>query len=282
MNKKRTLLDLHDRNNRMLLVGIVITVLITLTAIVLPLFMTYGPDDTDPAIRLTPVFTDPAHLLGTDAIGRDMLARILSGVRTSLIVSACAVAIGMVLGVILGIIAGFSNGLADTIIMRLADIQMGLPFIVLAIIVLTLMKPTIVTVTLVLSLSIWPGYARSVRANVLLQKNMEYITEARLLGASNWRIYTKYVGVNLIPSFLPLIPLDIAGMIINERLLSFMQLGIKPPRISIGSMMADAMGYISTDAWYITTPGVVILILILGLNFIGDSLQIKMNSKLNR
>lgn len=281
MNKKK-FLNLRDRNDRMLLLGIVITALVVLTAVLLPLFMTYGPNDTDPSIRLIPVFRDPDHLLGTDAIGRDMLARILSGVRTSLLVSVCAVAIGMVLGVILGIIAGFSNGLTDTIIMRLADIQMGLPFIVLAIIVLTLTKPTVVTVTLVLSLSIWPGYARSVRANVMLQKNMEYITEARLLGASNWRIYTKYVGVNILPSFLPVIPLDIAGMIINESLLSFMQLGIKPPRISIGSMMADAMSYISSHAWYITTPGVVILILILGLNFIGDSLQNKMNSKLNK
>ena len=281
MNKKKRL-TIKDSNDVRLIIGIVITVVIVLATLILPLVMKYGPDDTNPADRLIAPFKTMEHILGTDAIGRDMLARILSGIRTSLIVGIGAVAIGMVLGVILGIISGFSNGIADTIIMRIADIQMGLPFIVLAIIVLTLTKPTIVSVTLVLSLSIWPSYARSVRASVMLQKNMEYITEARLLGASDWRIYTKYVGVMILPSFLPLIPLDIAGMIINESLLSFLQLGIKPPRISIGSMMADSMTYISSHAWYIATPGVVILILILGLNFIGDSLQAKMTSKLSR
>ena len=276
MNKKKRL-TIKDSNDVRLIIGIVITVVIVLATLILPLVMKYGPDDTNPADRLIAPFKTMEHILGTDAIGRDMLARILSGIRTSLIVGIGAVAIGMVLGVILGIISGFSNGIADTIIMRIADIQMGLPFIVL-----TLTKPTIVSVTLVLSLSIWPSYARSVRASVMLQKNMEYITEARLLGASDWRIYTKYVGVMILPSFLPLIPLDIAGMIINESLLSFLQLGIKPPRISIGSMMADSMTYISSHAWYIATPGVVILILILGLNFIGDSLQAKMTSKLSR
>ena len=108
------------------------------------------------------------------------------------------------------------------------------------------------------------------------------IAAAKLMGASSWRISTKYIGKNLIPAMLPLIPLDIAGMIINESLLSYMSLGINPPKISLGNIMSDARGYIASDAWYIMIPGIVLIIMVLGLNFIGDNLQVHFDPKLRK
>ena len=166
--------------------------------------------------------------------------------------------------------------------MRITDIQMGFPFIVLAIIALTLFEPNPLSIIIVLSLSAWPAYARVVRSSVMMQKDMDYIAAARMMGAGKLRIAVKYVGKNLMPAILPVLPLDIAAMIINESLLSYMQLGIKSPSISLGNIMADGRQYISTDWWITAIPGIVIMIMVLALNFVGDSLQTKLDPKLRK
>jgi peptide/nickel transport system permease protein len=147
---------------------------------------------------------------------------------------------------------------------------------------LTLFSPNELSVTIVLSLALWPAYARTVRSSVLPMKNADYIAAAKLMGASKWRIAVKYIGKNILPMMLPLFPLDIAAMIINESLLSYMSLGINPPQISLGNMMADARSYITTVQWYILIPGVVLIIMVIGLNFIGDNLQYHLDPKLRK
>lgn len=269
--------------NKLFSIGILIILLCLIAGIFAPVLAPYDAATPDPGARLTKPFTDSAHMLGTDAIGRDIMSRLMYGMRTSVIIGFCSVILAALIGVVVGIISGFcSPGPIDTILMRITDVQMGFPFIVLAMIALTLFSPNEVSVTIVLSLSLWPAYARTVRSSVLPQKSTDYIAAARLMGASRWRIATKYIGKNLLPSMLPLFPLDIAGMIINESLLSYMSLGINPPKISLGNMMSDARSYIASDSWYILIPGIVLIIMVLGLNFIGDNLQVHFDPKLRK
>lgn len=269
--------------NRLFTIGIVIVVTYLIVGIFAPVIAPQDPAKANPSIRLLKPFTDSGHILGTDAIGRDILSRLIYGVRTSVIIGFCSVLLAALIGLIVGIISGLTSpGPVDSILMRVTDVQMGFPFIVLAMIALTLFSPNEVSVTIVLSLALWPAYARTVRSNVIPQKSTDYIAAAKLMGASRWRISVKYIGKNLVPAMLPLIPLDIAGMIINESLLSYMSLGINPPKISIGNIMSDARTYIASDSWYIMIPGIVLIIMVLGLNFVGDNLQVHFDPKLRK
>lgn len=269
--------------NKMFCIGMLIVIIAVLSAVLAPVIAPCDPQQMTPSIRLTKPFTDSEHILGCDAMGRDIFSRILYGLRTSLLISIGGVALALAIGVVLGIISGFSHpNFIDTLIMRITDIQMGFPFIVLAIIALTLFEPNPLSIIIVLSLSAWPAYARVVRSSVMMQKDMDYIAAARMMGAGKLRIAVKYVGKNLMPAILPVLPLDIAAMIINESLLSYMQLGIKSPSISLGNIMADGRQYISTDWWITAIPGIVIMIMVLALNFVGDSLQTKLDPKLRK
>ena len=269
--------------NKMFCIGMLIVIIAVLSAVLAPVIVPCDPQQMTPSIRLTKPFTDSEHILGCDAMGRDIFSRILYGLRTSLLISIGGVALALAIGVVLGIISGFSHpNFIDTLIMRITDIQMGFPFIVLAIIALTLFEPNPLSIIIVLSLSARPAYARVVRSSVMMQKDMDYIAAARMMGAGKLRIAVKYVGKNLMPAILPVLPLDIAAMIINESLLSYMQLGIKSPSISLGNIMADGRQYISTDWWITAIPGIVIMIMVLALNFVGDSLQTKLDPKLRK
>ncbi|MGE4353221.1 MAG: ABC transporter permease [Oscillospiraceae bacterium] len=269
--------------NKVFSLGIFIILACLIIGIFAPVLAPYNPATPNPGARLTEPFTDPAHILGTDAIGRDILSRLMYGIRTSIIIGFFSVLIAAITGTVVGIVSAFcSPGPIDAILMRITDVQVGFPFIVLAMIALTLFTPNALSVTIVLSLALWPVYARIVRSSVLPQKDADYIAAAKLMGASRWRIATKYIGKNLLPSMTPLFPLDIAGMIINESLLSYMSLGINPPKISIGNIMADARGYIASDSWYILIPGIALIIMVLGLNFIGDNLQVHFDPKLRK
>ena len=260
--------------NKMFCIGMLIVIIAVLSAVLAPVIAPCDPQQMTPSIRLTKPFPDSELILGCDAMGRVIISRILYGLRTSLLISIGGVALALAIGVVLGIISGFSHpNFIDTLIMRITDIQMGFPFIVLAIIALTLFEPNPLSIIIVLSLSAWPAYARVVRSSVMMQKDMDYIAAARMMGAGKLRIAVKYVGKNLMPAILPVLPLDIAAMIINESLLSYMQLGIKSPSISLGNIMADGRQYISTDWWITANPGNEIMIMELALNIVGDSLQ---------
>lgn len=278
--KIKCALDAISRN-KLLSIGAVIVFLAVFIAILAPVLVPHNPDFNDTARRLSKPFASSKYILGADYIGRDLLSRIIFGMRTSIIIGVGGVLLALTIGLIVGIISGFTHpSVFDVVLMRITDIQMGFPFIVLAIIILSLVKPNILTVTIVLSLSAWPAYARVVRSSVLQQKDTDYVLAAKIMGASHLRVAVKYIGKNLLPVLLPVIPLDIASMIINESLLSFMQLGIKPPIISLGNIMSDGLNYISTDWWLTGIPGFVIMFLVLGFTFIGDSLQTKFDPKL--
>ena len=275
------------KKNPSFTVGIIIVFVTLFIAVFARIIVPYDPTVTTPSDKLLPPFwaseAKPQYFLGTDYIGRDLLSRLLIGIQTSTVISIAAVLGAVILGSAIGIISGLAHpGPLDSILMRITDIQMGFPFVVLAIIILTMVAPTMISCIVVLILSAWPAYARVVRSTVMLEKEMDYVAAARIMGASRWRIAGKYLGRNLLPAFLPVVPLDIANVIITESLLSFMQIGIQPPNISLGNIMADGRNYISTSWWITAIPGIVILIIVLGLNLIGDTLQTHFDPKLKK
>ncbi|MBQ6509800.1 MAG: ABC transporter permease [Flexilinea sp.] len=271
--------------NKGFTVGLIIILATLFIAIFADQIVPYDPNKMNPRFKLLPVSWaeggDPKYFLGTDAIGRDLLSRLFKGIQMSMLISFASVTSAIVLGTSIGLLAGLSHpGWADTILMRITDIQMGFPFVVLAIIILTMVEPTVGSCIVVLTLSAWPAYARVIRSTVMIDKNSDYVDAAKAMGASKLRIAVKYIGRNLLPTIVPVAPLDIAAVIITESLLSFMQIGIRPPQISLGNIMADGRNYISTHWWITAIPGFVILIIVVALNLIGDALQKQFDPKL--
>lgn len=271
------------RRNPGFTIGLIIITFMLFVAVFAKQIRPFDPQVGMPREKLLPPFwmngSDPRFPLGTDYIGRDLLSRLIMGVQTSMIICIGAVLGAVMLGIFVGIVSGLSYpGVIDSIFMRITDIQMGIPFIVMVIIIVSFTTPTIASCTLVLMLATWPGYGRMIRSSVMIEKEIDYIAAARIMGASRGRIAVKYLGRNILPGILPTVPMDISNVILTESLISFMGLGIQPPTISLGNIMADGRNYISTHWWITGLAGLVILIIAVALTLIGDDLQRNMNA----
>jgi peptide/nickel transport system permease protein len=276
MKKKKVFGPLwKDKNFLIGMAVIAITLFITLFA---QQIVPYDPGKVAPRDRLMAPFWSSTsgafHFLGTDSVGRDLLSRIFIGVKNSMAIGLFSIALAILIGAVIGLLSGLSYpGFFDSLLMRITDIQMGFPFVLLAIIILSLVRPTVLTIILVLSLSAWPAYARVIRSGVIIEKEMDYVAVAKIMGASKLRIAFKYLGKNLIPGIIPVAPMDLASIVIAESLLSFMNLGIQPPGISLGNIMSDGWKYINTQWWITASPGIVIFIIVLALNLMADAMQ---------
>jgi len=270
-------------------VGLVLVTIALVCAVFSPWVAPHNPYQQDVKIRLAPPFWtggakyQPGYVLGTDQLGRDLLSRMIFGIRTSLIIGITSVFLAISIGLTVGLFSGFfSPGLPDSILMRITDVQLALPFIVLAIAILSLVKPTPLIIICVLSLAAWPMYARVVRSIIITEKEADYVTAARVQGASNLRIIVNYFARNVVAPVFIVGTIDIATMIVFEALLSFIQLGIQPPEISLGNIMADGKNYIATAPWITGLPGLAIMFTVLGFNLMGDTLQNYIDPKLRR
>lgn len=282
--RQRLLLTVRSRFRGSTLAGGVLAAIILVVAVGAPLFQIHPPELQDVSNRLAPpAFAGGgslSHPLGTDGLGRDLWSRIIWGLRTSLIISVPAVIIAAAFGTAVGTLAGYFGRGIDALLMRITDIQMAFPFIILAIAILSVAQPGPVVLIIVLSLSAWPIYARVVRSVAMVDSHSEYVLAARAMGASHTRILWRYLLRNLGLSIVVLSTLDIATMIVLEAMLSFLGLGTQPPGISLGSVMADGREYMAFGIWWITTlPGFAILITLLGLNLLGDGLQSKRDGR---
>ncbi len=222
------------------------------------------------------------HLLGTDQLGRDILLRTVYGARSSLAVALVAVAGSALLGSAAGVIAAQGGRLADDITMRLADIQLSIPFFLLAVAALAMMGGSVGNMILILIVSGWVPYARVVRAELLYIRETEFVLAARAIGARSWRIAWKY----LLPSTRSLIivtaTLQIADVVLLSAALSFLGVGLQPPAVSWGAMLSDGRDYITTAWWISTIPGLAITSVILCVNLAGDWLSDLLNPKLRK
>jgi peptide/nickel transport system permease protein len=215
-----------------------------------------------------------AHPLGTDQLGRDLLSRVIHGARISLVVGLSALAISGIIGVTIGLLAGYYRGWLDDWIMRLADVQLAIPYVLLAIAIIAVIGPSNVNVVLVLAVNGWVVYARLARGLALSLREREFIQAYRALGARDWRIIVQHVLPNLLSSVVVVASLELAGIITLESSLSFLGLGIQPPTVSWGYMLADGRTYLLGGAWWVVTfPGLAITAAILSVNVIADWLR---------
>ncbi len=234
---------------------------------------------------------DARFLLGTDAQGRDMLSTILYGTRISLIIGFCAVGLQIFLGVSIGLISGYVGGRIDSFFMRLADIQLSLSTLMIAIIASAVFKASfgseiygdmaILVLVLVIGIAEWPQYARTVRASVLAERSKEYVDAARVIGLPRWRIMFRHVLPNTLSPILVISTVQIANAIISEAALSFLGLGMPVNKPSLGSLISSGFEFIFSGSWWITViPSLVLVVLILSINLLGDWLRDVLNPRL--
>jgi peptide/nickel transport system permease protein len=213
------------------------------------------------------------HLLGTDHLGRDILSRMVHGTRVSLFVAVIAVLISGTIGTAVGLLSGYRGGRVDDVLMRLTEVQLACPFILLALAVAAVLRPNLRNTVVVLAISGWVIYAKVVRSRVLSLRESEFLAAARALGASGSRLVLRHLLPNMLSTCIVLATVEAARMIILESALSFLGLGVQPPNASWGGMLRDGKLYISSAWWYTTFPGLAIMLTVLGLNMVGDSLR---------
>ena len=250
--------------------GLILTVLLVLVALAAPLLSPFDPNVQDTSRRLEA--PSHAHLFGLDELGRDVLSRVLWGARVSLRVGFSVVILASLVGIALGAISGYFGGWMDTIIMRVTDILLAFPGILLAIALVAVLGPSINNVILALAIIGWVGYARLVRGQVLKVREMEYVTAARALGAKSPRVIVLHVLPNVINPVIVMATLGLAGAILSEAALSFLGLGVQPPTPSWGAMLTAGRRYLGEANHLTIFPGAAIMLAVMGLNFLGDGL----------
>ena len=214
-----------------------------------------------------------AHWLGTDELGRDVLSRIIFGARISLTIGLVPTLISMAIGTVLGMYAGFYGGKVDFIIMRLADVMLAFPSLLLAMVVMYTMGGGLINIFIALSLVNWAGTARIVRSQTLSLKEKEYVEAARSIGVKKWVIMFRHILPNCIPSLIVLFTLNIPSAILSEASLSFLGVGAQPPSASWGLMVVRGKKYLFSEPWLSIAPSVAIMIVVMAFNFLGDGLR---------
>ena len=257
--------------------GLFIVVLNVAVALSASAISPHDPLDQDVARRLLPPMWlaggGADHVLGTDQLGRDILSRIIHGSRISLLIGLLSVALSLPIGVCLGLLSGYFAGRLDDITMRIADVQLAFPFILLAITIAGVLGPSPRNVILILAVGGWVVYARITRGQVLSLREKEFVEAARSLGVGNLRILFRHVLPNVVSPIIVVGTFAVAQMILLESSLSFLGLGVQPPTPSWGGMLNDGRAYITVAWWLTTFPGAAIMLTVLGINFVGDWLR---------
>lgn len=264
--------------NKLALFGIIVLLLLILSALFYPLITPYPFDKTDFMAAYQP--PGWAHLLGTDELGRDLLSRILYGSQITIGVGVGAVLIAMVIGVALGLAAGFFRGRVDTVITAVLDAVWAFPTLILALAITAVLGPGLRNVLIAIGIVYTPGFARVVRAMVLSVRESEYIQGARSIGLNNFKIIWRYILPNISSVIIVQASLNAAQAIIAEASLSFLGLGVQAPAASWGSLLKTGYQYIYIAPWLSIFPGVCIMLTVLALNFLGDGLRDALDVKI--
>lgn len=259
------------RQNKLAAASAVLILLIILAAVFAPIVAPYDHLAQSLTDRLqTPSM---AHWLGTDELGRDVLSRIIFGARISLTIGLVPTLISMAIGTVLGLCAGVYGGKVDFVIMRLADVMLAFPSLLLAMVVMYTMGGGLINIFIALSLINWASTARVVRSQTLSLKEKEYVEAARSIGVSRWTIMFRHILPNCLPSLIVLFTLNIPSAILSEASLSFLGVGAQPPSASWGLMAVRGKKYLFSEPWLCIAPSVAIMIVVLAFNFLGDGLR---------
>jgi peptide/nickel transport system permease protein len=260
----------HKWRNPIGAIGAVVIVVTVAIALFAPLIAPYSPSEQKAKRLLGP---SGAHLMGTDELGRDTLSRIIFGARVSLQVGIIAVLIALVVGTLLGVVTGYFGGKTDTIIMRFVDIMFAFPVLILAIVIAGLLGPSRRNAMIAIGIAYAPAFARVIRGSVLAVVSEPYLEAGRVMGARHGWLIRRYVLPNILAPLLVLTSIYLSSAILSEAALSFLGLGAQPPEPSWGGMLNIARTYMERAPWMAVFPGLAIMIVVLGFNFLGDGLR---------
>lgn len=264
--------------SRWALIGMLILLVVTFVAIFGPWLAPFDPNRQNIMMRLLEPGQDGAgdltYWLGSDQLGRDVLSRLLYGARVSLLVGVAAIVVGGTIGTVAGLVSGYYGGWIDDVIMRLGDIQLAFPFILLAIMFLVVLGPGLVNIILVLGIGQWITYARIVRAQTLSLREKEFVEAARAMGDSTFSILFRTILPNIIAPLTVIASFNVAGVILSEAALSFLGLGVPPDVPTWGSMLSESRDHLLSNKWWMAVfPGLAIVFTVLAFNIIGDWLR---------
>ncbi len=258
--------------NRLALLALLVLVGVVLAACLAPHLPLADPDTVDTANRLRPLFT-PGHPLGTDEFGRDLLSRLVWGARVSLLAGAATAAAAMLVGVVLGVLSGYYSGWPETVIMRLTDILMAFPYILLAIAIVAGLGPGLRNAMIAIAIVGFPIYTRLVRGIVLSVRGREFVEAARALGSTDRLILLRHIVPQLLSPVIVAFSLDVGAKILATAGLSFLGLGTQPPTADWGSMLATGRQFVILSPHVVLLPGLAIFVIVLALNLVGDALR---------
>jgi peptide/nickel transport system permease protein len=267
--------------DRLAVLGIIILLLLILTAVFAPLIAPFDPYEMNLGGNLKPPGVD-GHLLGTDELGRDILSRLIYGSRISLTVGLIVVGIAGTIGVTLGAISGYYGGVVDNVIMRVVDIVLAFPFLVLAIAVVSIVGANLTNMMIVLGCVSWIGYTRLVRGQVLALREQQFVTAARAIGAGDLDIIFNHILPNTLGVIIVQATFGVAVAILAASGLSFLGMGAQPPTAEWGAMLSDAKKYMRHHPTMAIAPGMAIMITVLAINFVGDALRDALDPRLRK
>ncbi len=274
------------RKSPLATVGAVIVLLVVVAALGAPLLATSDPIEQDLTVVLKPPFWiangSLEHPLGTDHLGRDVYSRLVYGAKISLTISVLAALLGGAVGVAAGLLAGYLRGRCDIVIMRIVDLNLAFPLILLALAVVALLGASLRNLVIVMSITTWMIYARVVRGLCLSLREREFVQAVRALGAHDVRIIARHVLPNVLPAIVVIWTLEVARVILMESALSFLGLGVPPPTPTWGRMLAEGRDYLTVAGWIAIFPGLAILITVLGINLLGDGLRDLLDPRLRQ
>jgi dipeptide transport system permease protein len=272
--------------NRGAVIGLAVVVALLLVALFAPLIAPHLPDRTNSGAFLRPPAWQAGgslqYLLGTDAIGRDILSRLIHGARLSLSIGLAVVLISLAAGIVLGLVAGFARGVVEIAIMRLMDIILTLPSLLLAIVIVAILGPGLMNAMLAVAVVVLPHYVRITRASVIAEVSKDYVTAARVSGAGTLRLMFSEVLPNCAAPLIVQASLGVSTAILDAAALGFLGLGAQPPAPEWGTMLADAREFVLRAWWVVTFPGLAILVAVLAFNLMGDGLRDSLDPKLKR
>ncbi len=272
--------------NRGAVIGLWVFLALILIAILAPLIAPHDPTaQARDALLMPPVWADggsSTYLLGTDAIGRDLLSRLLFGARFSLFIGLVVVTIALTGGIALGLVAGFFGGWIDSVIMRVMDVVLAFPSLLLALVLVAILGPGLTNAMIAIALVLQPHFARLTRAAVMAEKNREYVMAARVAGASKLRLMFRTILPNCLGPLIVQGTLSFSNAILDAAALGFLGMGAQPPTPEWGTMLAEAREFILRAPWVVTFPGIAILITVLAINLVGDGLRDALDPKLKR
>jgi peptide/nickel transport system permease protein len=285
-HKLRQFLARIKRKPSYVLIPIVILSLFVIVGAFGPLLAPHSPTVTNLSLRYQPPFWSAGgnweYPLGTDALGRDILSRVIFGARVSLTFALLAIAVGGSIGTLLGLVAGYYGSWIDAVIMRLVDLAMSIPFLLLAMVFVVIFGPSLMNLVIIVSLLIWAFYARQVRGETLSIKEQNFVALARISGCSTPRIIARHIFPNVLPTLIVLATLQVGWIILMEASLSFLGVGIPPPAPAWGSMVADGRPVLDVAWWISLFPGLCIGAVVLSLNLFGDWLRDTLDPRLRQ